>query len=109
MLLRDCGSTPTVGQLDDVEDGVDTGGKRVWRDVLHASQEREVLAGRERRVQGDVLRNDADDAPDGHRVMEDAVPVDDDVSRRRYGQAAHHRDGRGLAGPVWPQQAEGLA
>ena len=98
-----------VGQLNDVEDGVDTRGKDVCRDILHACEEREVLTSGERRVQGDVLWNNADDAADGHWVAEDAVPVDDDISPRRYDQAAHHGHGRRLASPVWSQQAEGLA
>ena len=98
-----------VDEGDELQHLVDPLLERVAREPVHAAPEHEVLARAHVRVQGDVLRDDADGLLDRLGVAHDGVPGDDGVAAGGLEQAAQHGDGGALAGAVGAEQAEDLA
>ena len=73
------------------------------------SVEGQVLERRQRPVEVAHLRDDGDPLLDGHRVLADVDPIDEDSTRRRLDPRRHRPDRRRLSRPVRPEQAEDLA
>ena len=71
--------------------------------------EAEVLLCREVTVQGRVLEHQADHAPDLVLLGARVVTGDHGPAGGRFGQGAEDLDGRRLAGPVRPEEAERLS
>src|SRR5664280_2668921 len=98
-----------VDQRDELEDLVDAPHELLAAQAVHLAPEDEVLARAHVRVEGDVLRDDADGLLDRLRLGDHRVPGDASVAAARLEQARQHRDGRALAGPVGAQETEDLA
>ena len=98
-----------VDQADELQHLVDALLELRAGKPVHAAPEQQVLAGGHVRVQGDVLRHDADDRLDRLGVRHDRVPVHEGVAPGWAQQAGEHGDGGGLAGAVGAEQAEDLA
>ena len=69
----------------------------------------EVLAARQHVVERWVLEDETDSLADPSRVLDDVDASNLRGAGRGREQCAEDRDGRGLAGPVWPEEAEYLA
>ena len=76
--------------------------------AVELAEEDEVLAAGEVGVDRQLLGHQADGGPGPHRARGDALAVDHHLAAGGFEQPGDHRDGRGLAGPVGPQQAVGL-
>ena len=87
--------------------GAGAGGLRV--EAGEASPEFEVLGGAQLLVEREFLRHDAHDTLGRLRVGGERLAGDGDAATVGLEQAADHRDGGGLAGAVWAEQAVDLA
>jgi hypothetical protein len=79
------------------------------RDPVQAALELEQLATGLERVEPDLLEGDADAPPDRGAVADDVDARDAGAAAGGREQGAQHAHGRGLAGPVRPEEAEDLA
>ena len=77
--------------------------------AVQAAEEAQVLPRGQILVQGQVLWHQADGAAGGERVARQIVTGHARAAPAGRDHAAHHRDGRGLAGAVGSEQAEDLA
>src|SRR5579862_8740902 len=92
-----------------VQDVVDPRADLLARDAVELRMEAKVLFGSQVVVEGGVLKDESDPLSNlgtfGHHV----VTRDAGASGRRPQERAKHRDGRGLACAIWPEEAERLA
>ena len=99
----------TLGQRDQLQHLADTRLQHPPRQALEAAEEAQVLARREIRVDGQVLRHVADGRLGIGGPDVDRPSVHDDLATVSTEQPADHRDRRRLAGAVGAQQAVRLA
>ncbi len=98
---------PTIGQSHELERLTDARLELLSRQPVELPEEGEVLHGREIRVEGEILGDEADGRL---RLERPALEAGDgDVPLVGDGQSTEHRDGGGLAGTVRAQQAVTLA
>ena len=79
------------------------------RDLVGHGEEVEELPDLHAVVDAEVVGHVADAAADGHRVLRDAVAVDDALAAAGLEQRGQKADGRALAGAVGADEAEHLA
>src|SRR5262249_5548655 len=78
-------------------------------EIEQAALEDEQLATRLPRVEPRLLKRDADAPTNGVRLVRDVDARDPGDARGEREQRRQHAYGRGLARPVWPEEAEHLA
>ena len=98
-----------VGQADLFEDLVHRRLAFLALEAVEASRVAQVLAAGEAAVEPDSVGKIADPSLDLTRVAGGVEPGDPGLAARRFRESQEHQDGRGLAGPVLPEQPEDLA
>ena len=96
-------------QAGEVQDGADALLEHPPGEPLQSAEEAQVLACREVRVDGQVLGHVADERLGVGGLDRHRQPGHGDAAAVAFEQAADHRDARGLAGAVGPEEAVGLA
>src|SRR5690606_19318366 len=102
------GAVGTAVEADELQHVRDAAGEVVPAQPLETTEEAEILARGELGVDREVLRDEADAAPDGHVLGSDRLARDGDRSGVGADEPGDHGDRRGLAGAVGTEQTVGL-
>ncbi len=98
-----------LGELDELEQLVDAAVDLGPRDPEVAAVDEQVVADVELVVEGVLLRTDSQPAADRRTVDSRIHPEDLQLATTDRGHRRDHPHGRGLAGPIGPEEAERLA
>ncbi len=100
------GVVAPVGQVGALECRVDS--PHHVRNAVQPAVEQEVLRGRQLGIEVEIVTDEADPLPQRRRRVSVVLAVRDATARRRQ-QRRGHRQQRGLAGAVGPEQRDDLA